>query len=739
MEKKYFKKPLESLGYSFVDEKMVSADYLKLRNEAFSYPFELRNLSEEEIIRLERNNNFCPQWSDFFVGPDFDVSLVRNCTFYGLIRMGNLQRFFLSYSDLSLPVGLYSSRIINCDFGDNVVIDQVAYMANYVVGNEVMLVNINELVTSETARFGNGILKGDEEEDKRIWLELCNENQGRKILPFDGMLPGDAYLWTRNRHDLALQDAYKKLTDNAFDRKNGLFGRIGNHTIIKNTRSIKDALIGSNAYIKGANKIKNVTIHSGPEGHTQIGEGCEIVNGIVGFGCRIFYGVKAVRFILGDHAQLKYGARLINSYLGFNSTISCCEVLNALIFPNHEQHHNNSFLCSALLMGQSNLAAGATIGSNHNSRAADGELEIGRGFWPGLCVSIKHPSKFSSYCILVKGDYPAELNIQLPFSLVSNDLHNNELRILPAYWFLHNQYALERNAWKYGQRNKRTATIQAIDFDYLAPDTVAELFFGKLILSEIIMNTLLDKRLISIEKIIDGSFSFEEITAKIESELSFYLPQAENGKRPVRILKINEAHKAYTNAIIFYGARALFHILQKAQIDGRLMEICAVLPTYDFEKYKWLNIGGQLIREVSVQDLYDRLKRNEIQSWEEVHQFYVEEGNKYAGLKEQDALLALSEVTATSFKRWNIAFLVDILGQFKDIIEIFQTQFIRSRKKDFDNPFRLMMYENEQEMEAVLGSIEKDSFIKNKMLEWDHLKQQVALLVDELNNQSRAI
>ena len=143
MEKKYFKKPLESLGYSFVDEKMVPSEYLKLRNEAFSYPFELRNLSEEEIITLERNNNFCPKWSDFYVGPDFDVSLVRNCTFYGLIRMGNLQRLFLSYSDLSLPVGLYSSRIINCDFWDNVVIDQVAYMSNYVVGNEVMLVNIN--------------------------------------------------------------------------------------------------------------------------------------------------------------------------------------------------------------------------------------------------------------------------------------------------------------------------------------------------------------------------------------------------------------------------------------------------------------------------------------------------------------------------------------------------------------------------------------------------------------------
>ena len=113
--------------------------------------------------------------------------------------------------------------------------------------------------------------------------------------------------------------------------------------------------------------------------------------------------------------------------------------------------------------------------------------------------------------------------------------------------------------------------------------------------------------------------------------------------------------------------------------------------------------------------------------------------NKYADLKEQDALLALSEVSKTAFKIWDIAFLIDILGQFKGIIEIFQAQFISSRKKDFDNPFRLMMYENEQEMEAVLGSIEKDSFIKNKMTEWDQLKHQVALLVDELDKLSRVI
>ena len=96
---------------------------------------------------------------------------------------------------------------------------------------------------------------------------------------------------------------------------------------------MKDVKIGAHCYIKGSNKLKNLTINSSEAEPTQIGEGVELVNGIIGYGCHIFYGCKAVRFMLGDNSNLKYGARLINSFLGDNSTISCCEVLNNLIFP----------------------------------------------------------------------------------------------------------------------------------------------------------------------------------------------------------------------------------------------------------------------------------------------------------------------------------------------------------------------------------------------------------------------
>ncbi|MFY7899938.1 MAG: DUF4954 family protein, partial [Chitinophagaceae bacterium] len=424
----------EALGYNFIPSEFLKPgeDEYVYRNIQNRSGIVYRHLTASEIEGLVRNNNTSDNWNNIYVSDYFNPSLVKNCKFYGLVRISKLEPLYLNFSDLKLPVGLYNSTIISSDFGDNVCIDNVNYLSHYIIGNEVIVTNVNELLTTNHAKFGNGIIKKGEKESVRIWLELCNENGGRSVMPFNDMLPGDAFLWSKYRDDEALLQKFKEFTESQYKNERGYYGKIGDRTVIKNTGIIKDVWIGEDAYIKGANKLKNLTINSGEKGKSQIGEGVEMVNGIVGFGCRIFYGVKAVRFIMASNSQLKYGARLINSYLGSNATISCCEVLNSLIFPFHEQHHNNSFLCAALIMGQSNIAAGATIGSNHNSRGADGELIAGRGFWPGLCVSLKHNTKFASFTIVAKGDYAYELNIPIPFSLVSNDDANNQLVIMPA-------------------------------------------------------------------------------------------------------------------------------------------------------------------------------------------------------------------------------------------------------------------------------------------------------------------
>ena len=440
------KHPLWQLGHDFIGRDFLAPgqDEHYLRNSQQSHAREYRKLTAREIEVLVKNENYADDWASIFVTNHFNPALVKRCEFFGMVRIGDLPNYYLEFHDLRLPVGLYNSTIVSCDIGSNVVIDSVRYLAHYILGDEVILLNVDEMLTTNYAKFGNGIVKDGEAESVRIWLGVGNENNGRRVAPFDGMLPADAYLWSRHRGNRPLIDRFLAMTNDRYDSRRGYYGSVGDRTIIKDCRILKDVKVGSDAYIKGANKLKNITINSDAQAGSQIGEGVELVNGIVGYGCRIFYGVKAVRFVLGPNSNLKYGARLVNSVLGDNSTISCCEVLNSLIFPGHEQHHNNSFLCASTVLGQSNIAAGVTAGSNHNSRSPDGEILAGRGFWPGLCTSLKHNCRFVSFTLLVKGAYPNQLNITLPFSLVSNDESADRLLVMPGYWFMYNMYALAR-------------------------------------------------------------------------------------------------------------------------------------------------------------------------------------------------------------------------------------------------------------------------------------------------------
>ncbi|MEO7443889.1 MAG: DUF4954 family protein [Ferruginibacter sp.] len=697
--------PVKNLGYNFIEKEFLpeGKDEYYLRFMQNRSGIEYRSLTTAELDQLIHNRNTSDNWNNILVAEKFDASLVRNCKFYGLVRIGEIQPLYKEFHNLRMAVGLYNSTIISSDLGNNICIDNVNYLSHYIIDDDVMIVNVNELATTDYSKFGNGVLKDGEEESIRTWIEVRNENGGRSILPYNGMLPGDAYLWSKYRDDDKLQEQFLKFTEKRFDKKRGYYGKIGARTVIKNCRIIKDVWIGSDAYLKGANKLKNLTVNSDAERKSQIGEGCELVNGIVGFGCRIFYGVKAVRFFLSAHSQLKYGARLINSYLGNNSTISCCEVLNSLIFPSHEQHHNNSFLCAAMVMGQSNIAAGATIGSNHNSRSADGEVVAGRGFWPGLCVSLKHNSRFASFTILAKGDYPAELDIPVPFSLVSNDTANNQLIVMPAYWFMYNMYALARNAWKYQDRDKRVEKKQTIEYNYLAPDTINEIF--------------------------DAIALLKNLRPDEKGEAS--VQQWENSNRKVIIIKSKEAIKAFEKMIIYHAAGEIIFCIEQNNIST-FEELKTKLHA-DTKRSEWQNIGGQLMIKERVTDCCSKIKKNEIGSWEALHDFYKEQGEIYANDKLQHAYNSFLELKQITGQQFNEEMLNDLMQSALTTREWMCKSIFQTREKDYTNPFRKMVYENNKEMNAVLGKLEDNAFIQDQYQALDEMKKTVAGLLEKFS------
>ncbi len=722
-----------------ISKYFIEPEYLEKDKENFFYRNhnllnkKYRNLTAREIEILIKNNNIAENWNNIFVLEEFNPKLVNNCEFYGYIYIGKLSEVYLQYNDLKLPVGLYNSTIISCEIGDNVVIRNVNFLSHYIINDNVILFNINEMLTTDHAKFGNGILKEGEEEKVRIWLEVGNENSGRKILPFDKMLCSDAYIWYKFREDSKLMEKLLTITENSYCKKRGYYGVIGKGSIIKHTRIIKDVNVGENAYIKGANKLKNLTILSSIDEPTQIGEGTELVNGIIGYGSKIFYGCKCVRFVIGRNCQVKYGARVINTVLGDNSTVSCCELLNNLIFPFHEQHHNTSFLIATTVLGQSNIAAGATIGSNHNSRAPDGEIIAGRGFWPGLCTNFKHNSKFASFVLVAKGNYQYELNILYPFSLVSIYKNQESIKIMPAYWFMFNMYAMARNINKFKNRDKRKRIEQHIEIDYLAPDTVSEILYAierleylaglKLINEkdkEEYENILVKgKEFFSDSKNNDKSFVlFDEICMK---------------KYGAFILKPFEAIESYKKMILYFVINTLvnfFDIKNKTITFKDLIERIYNLnkePLY----IEWLNLGGQIIPKKELMFLIDNIKNGIFKSWDDIHNKYNELWDKYPIQKSRYSLFCLEKMLNKSIDGINISEWKALFLKAIEIKKYILKNAFESREKDYNDPFRKIVYSSEEEMIAVLGRLEDNQFLKELKNETEEFIQVIKRLIKE--------
>ena len=727
---------------------MVQVTYTDKRS--FSVPSELtagkRGLTKEEIEALEKNQNTSddPSWQNFYVDAEcFDASLIRDSSFSGFIVLGKLRRAMLKYHDLELEEGIYNSKLINAVTGDDNAIRNVAYFENYRLGKNVMLFNIQEMSCTLHSKFGEGILKKGEPEENRIWIGVANENGGREVLPFKSMIPADAYLWSRYREDGALMKRFVALTEKGAASEEATYGIIKNNAVIKNTTLLKDAEIGECAYIKGAFKLKNITVLSSAAEPSQIGEGVEMVNGIMGYGSRVFYQAVAVRFVIGKNCQLKYGARLLNSVLGDNSTVSCCEILNNLIFPFHEQHHNSSFLIASTIMGQSNIASGATIGSNHNSRSPDGELVASRGFWPSLSSDFKHNSRFASFVLVAKGSYQYELDIPYPFSLVAlGENGDRSVRIFPAWWFMYDMFALVRNRYKFKKRDKRVVPVQHIETDPFAPDTMQEIMtaLDRIVRLKAEERTHSSERTDTKEEAEDGGVNggrdhssadghgadggvargvieaarIEEAKAFFEKnpDADFTLSDAQCQKKyGATIFRPAYAYHQYRKIIKYFSAKTIIEYCDEngiASVSPAVLAEIARHPLYT----GWLNAGGQIIPLEKIDELREKVKRGEIASWEKVHAFYDACAASYLADKTRYALYLLECIYGVPFERCSAEQYRNLVESVAAVSDDMYALSVSSREKDYTDYYRKMTYRNREEMDAVLGTIDDDDFLR---------------------------
>jgi len=605
---------------------MSFSKHLKSFNKISSY----RTLSEDEILLLENSGNNSYDWGRIIIHKDCNIEHIQNNMFENDIVIGPNAQSKIIFSHLN-----------NVIIGKNSSIKNNSLISNYIIGEESSIENSGHITAPE------GFYDFE--------IKICNEN-GRRAVKVSPEL-SSTVIWLVSRRII------KQIP--TVPRKS--IGFIGNKVRIFNLSLGKNLYINDNASIINANCIDNVFIDSDSNNTVEITHIISLNNAIIKKSCEITKGVIGENLFIDENSSIKNGSRIFHVYLGSNSTIACCEVLNSFISSFHEQHHNNSFLIASSILGQSNIAAGATIGSNHNSRSADGEIIAARGFWPGLNVSLKHNSYFAGFTMIAKGSYPFEIYNPFPFSLIYRD--KNQLSIRPAFILKYNSYALHRNSWKFLKRDLRKTTENTPLYHFIGPDTVCE--------------TLKAIKFLTDKKLIDNNLGFFE-----------------KSKNQVIIIDSENSVQLYKNKLIYFLS---LEILREILIEKNS------LPDNNFNfETEWVFLGEFSIRKDTLVKIksFNYLHSNDLTSF-------------MSAVLIDEQKLVIKYYASVLLNILNFSCLNNLLKSKEWISQIMdmhikeKKEVLYSLQKDSSEKFRKITFLYNETPDEIYGSSEDNHFIKD--------------------------
>jgi len=281
---------------------------------------------------------------------------------------------------------------------------------------------------------------------------------------------------------------------------------------------------------------------------------------------------------------------------------------------------------------------------------------------------------------------------------------------MPAYWWMYNMYALERNSSKFHQRDVRITKVQNIEFEPFAPDTIEEVFNARRLLeiwtAKAFLRKKNSKEIKNQEELAKLGQTLLHGTEESVNNLEVLGENMENSNRKVLILKIYKAYHAYGDMLHYYAVKNLLAYLS-ANPDIDFLSMCNVLK--GSREKDWINMGGQIMRKKDVDKLRSDIGSEKLNSWEKIHNRYDLLWTKYALHKQKHAFASLCELSGAeeiTREQWIWA-----LDKAADIQKFICDQVYVSRKKDFDNPYRKTTFRNTDEMKAVIGAIEDNGFI----------------------------
>ncbi|MGN0047506.1 MAG: DUF4954 family protein [Bacteroides sp.] len=635
---------------------------------------EYRKLTEAEIARLKEQSCLADEWELVRVAEHFSTAYVHHTRFSGEVKLGVFCSEFTLPGGIKKHAGLRHVTLHNVTVGDNCCIENIQnYIANYEIGHDTFIENVDVLLVDGVSTFGNG-----------VEVSVLNETGGREVLISDKLSAHQAYIQALYRHRPELITRLREITDYYAQKHASAIGRIGHHVTILNAGSIRNVRIGDYCHICGTSRLTNGSINSNEQAPVHIGHGVICDDFIVSSGSHVDDGAMLTRCFVGQACRLGHNYSASDSLFFSNCQGENGEACAIFAGPFTVTHHKSTLLIAGMFSFM-NAGSGSNQ-SNHMYKLGpihQGTLE--RGAKTTSDSYILWPARVGAFSLVMGRHVNHSDTSNLPFSYLIEQ--NNTTYLVPGVNLRSVGTIRDAQKWPKRDGRKDTDKLDFINYNLLSPYTVQKMFKGR--------ETLLNLRRASGE--LSDIYSFH--SAKIRNSalvkgISFYE---------------TAIHKFLGNSVIKRLEAIEFH--NDEEIRARLR------PDTPIGSGEWVDVSGLIAPKSEIDALIEDIETGRVNRLKHINAEFEKMHLHYYTYEWTWAYEKLEEFYGIHPEAITAADVIRIVEKWKEAVVGLDRMVYEDAKKEFSMASMTgfgadgSRLEKELDFEQVRGDFESNPFV----------------------------
>jgi NDP-sugar pyrophosphorylase family protein len=633
-----------------------------------------RKLKPAEIVLLQSQSCYCEDWELIEVPEIVDIAYIHHTRFSGNVKLGAFKKEFELPGGLKKHSGLRHVTLHNCTLGDNVLIENVQnYIANYYIGDDCFIQNINVLLTEGEASFGNNVA-----------ISVLNETGGREVPIYDTLSASLAYLIALYRHrpllTERLQDMIRTYTKNISSH----YGSIGDGVKITNTGTIRNVKIGNYTTIENCTRLENGSINSTKKAPVYVGDSVIAQDFILSSGAVIADAAKIIRCFVGQACHITHNFSAHDSLLFSNCAFENGEACAIFAGPFTVSMHKSSLLIAGMF---SFLNAGS--GSNQSNHMYKlGPIHQGiveRGSKTTSDSYILWPAHIGAFSLVMGRHYHHSDTSDIPFSyLIEN---NDETYLAPGVNL--RSVGTVRDAQKWPKRDKRTDDrfLDKINYNLLSPYTIQKMTKAICVLTNL------------------------QLLAGETSEVYYYQNTRIKGS------SLRNGLKLYNMAICKFMGNSLIKRLEE-QPFKTIEEVRQRLrPDVEEGTGEWLDLAGLILPRESLDKLLDGIEKGKVNELPEIEQFFDYQDKHYYTLEWTWTYHQIETYYNISLQSITAAEIIGLVKKWQEAVTGLDHMLYEDARKEFSLTSMISFGvdgssgEKRKDFEGVRGDFENNPFV----------------------------